>query len=671
MSTGAIFIIIANDGKQDNMLMATALLQKRLEQIIQYRVASGLDPVPTLLDIERTHILFVNAHFKPFAAMGFEYSSAKVQAGSAQLGGESTFSIPQYGDFFADMALHVILSAGTFSYTSSAYSSFDQEFAQNFTPCIQYCDYPGERLCSLYTFAVNGTNLDQYDTNSMVFWRERRLPVNKIAGYNTLVGQDNGTDVEARYVNANVCSGNVQYTGSFSGGLQPAVSAPRAAASQRLKMYTGAQTPLIPPSTLVPIADAAATAATTFFSSSVTIPALEMFIPLQFWFNMDLRLAIPSVSIPYGQRFLTMTINTVDKLLYRRLRMPDGMTAAAASGYSVGLGTISVLPTITTFELLINNLFVNPEIHDIFIKRVGFTLIRVHRIQSFQTTNSGSNENLLSNFKWPIELMYIGARPKLIESAGDITTSANVVLTSSNLTTAFPNPTSQPWELAGTTAVPARTCWWKFQNFGIQQYVTAENVLSVALANGTNALSSPSSFYTTAASTTASIATLGLVMADATSLEATPVTSVAAQPTPIPGGSNPGTFGGSLVPLTNYAYGAVPSSLILQISVKAHGVSLYQLYNVQFYQAYLPFTFGNLNVNATADAGHVMVMFAAYPGTYQPSGHINVSRAREFYLIANLSTLVNSTNQCTLYVEAQAENFLLVSDGSAVLRYTT
>ena len=30
----------------------------------------GGDPTPTLVDIERTHILFVNAHFKPFAAIG-------------------------------------------------------------------------------------------------------------------------------------------------------------------------------------------------------------------------------------------------------------------------------------------------------------------------------------------------------------------------------------------------------------------------------------------------------------------------------------------------------------------------------------------------------------------------------------------------------------------------
>lgn len=32
------------------------------------------------------------------------------------------------------------------------------------------------------------------------------------------------------------------------------------------------------------------------------------------------------------------------------------------------------------------------------------------------------------------------------------------------------------------------------------------------------------------------------------------------------------------------------------------------------------------------DNGLMMVNFALHPGDYQPSGHFNVSRAREFYL---------------------------------------
>jgi hypothetical protein len=63
MATAGIFTLITNDGKQDRMLMATELLKRRLKSIKQARAAAGLkDTTPTLLDIERTHVLFMNAH---------------------------------------------------------------------------------------------------------------------------------------------------------------------------------------------------------------------------------------------------------------------------------------------------------------------------------------------------------------------------------------------------------------------------------------------------------------------------------------------------------------------------------------------------------------------------------------------------------------------------------
>lgn len=66
MSAGAVFKIIANDGRADRMIMATELLNQRIKDIMCMRSKQGLrDPTPTLVDIERTHILYVNSHFKP------------------------------------------------------------------------------------------------------------------------------------------------------------------------------------------------------------------------------------------------------------------------------------------------------------------------------------------------------------------------------------------------------------------------------------------------------------------------------------------------------------------------------------------------------------------------------------------------------------------------------
>ena len=70
------------------------------------------------------------------------------------------------------------------------------------------------------------------------------------------------------------------------------------------------------------------------------------------------------------------------------------------------------------------------------------------------------------------------------------------------------------------------------------------------------------------------------------------------------------------------------------------------------------------------DEGCLMFNFALYPGVYQPSGHINVSRAREFYLNWT-SAYTTSTNSCELIVICKAINFLLIANGSAVLRFST
>lgn len=125
---------------------------------------------------------------------------------------------------------------------------------------------------------------------------------------------------------------------------------------------------------------------------------------------------------------------------------------------------------------------------------------------------------------------------------------------------------------------------------------------------------------------------------------------------------------------------------ISQINIKAHGIDLYQYLPYQFYSTYLPYVFGGPNINTPADRGCHFINFAMYPGTYQPSGHVNISRAREFYfnyqsnVIGGTPTSPSVTNQPApstnsnsgyLYLLAAAINFLLISDGGAVLRYST
>lgn len=103
------------------------------------------------------------------------------------------------------------------------------------------------------------------------------------------------------------------------------------------------------------------------------------------------------------------------------------------------------------------------------------------------------------------------------------------------------------------------------------------------------------------------------------------------------------------------------------VKILAHGINIYADYNAEFFSDYLPYQYGGYNIVTPEDKGAIMVNFCLYPGTYQPSGHLNISRAREFYFNYT-SDWVSETQPAELLVLAIAINFLIISDGSAVLR---
>ncbi len=105
------------------------------------------------------------------------------------------------------------------------------------------------------------------------------------------------------------------------------------------------------------------------------------------------------------------------------------------------------------------------------------------------------------------------------------------------------------------------------------------------------------------------------------------------------------------------------------IKIEAHGVVIYRETSESFYNSYLPYRFGAKG-NTPEDRGWYMVNFNFFPGEHQPSGYINLSRAREFYL-KYVSTFIGTATPVDLIVLADAINFLLIKNGGAVLRYST
>jgi len=659
MSAGGVFKLIANDGKADRMIMATELLNQRIKDVMCLRYKQGYaDTTPTLVDIERTHILFVNAHYKPFAALGYEYNKTRTNSGMPTFGGSVQFSIPQFGDFFHDMVIHVNLdpvscnvapaggipafpayigtadqnvsalqstsatssgtSGGTYTKYTYQYVGFDGTVlnqatatAQNF---VRYCEYPGERLFKHVKFEVNGNPLDEYYTEAQVFNRKFRVSPGKLIGYKRLTGQEAIFEAISGLMNI---SGQSQWPAEAlavsSVTAAPAQAAPQLATDTARRLdyvLNGYQTP------------------------KLQQIALDMWIPLLFWFNRDCRLAIPSVAIPYGQRFITVDIELQSNLLYAAAgnvflqlttevwAVPTGTpakTSTAVTSYRryvtrqavmIPTSVPSTTQTINTFDLYINNIFVNPEIHDIYIKRIGFSLIRVYRLNTSNQTTS-SYDVLLAQLKWPIETMYAGFRPTY------------------NIT----NPTYASSGLVSAGDPNTYRDWHRFT-------LLTDNNISETVP-------------------------VVLPLASGGWASATPDTT-----------SSVGTFAGaapqsqSSTKAVDYANYTVLTKTLATIKITAHGINIYDQYNAEFFSDYIPYQYGGYNIVTPDDTGCVMINFNLYPGTYQPSGHLNVSRAREFYF-SYTSNVCSTSQPCDLIVYAICVNFLLISDGSAVLRYST
>lgn len=114
-------------------------------------------------------------------------------------------------------------------------------------------------------FDINGNPLDEYDTYSYVFYRNFKLKEDKRVGYYRCVGQE-----------------------------LPVKIAYQKNADHRLGGYllSGLQTP------------------------KKEQPEFQIWQKLLFWFNLDFSLALPSAAIPFGQRFIKITFENVDKLVF-------------------------------------------------------------------------------------------------------------------------------------------------------------------------------------------------------------------------------------------------------------------------------------------------------------------------------------------------------------------
>jgi hypothetical protein len=343
---GAIFTLISRDERFDAVFTASDFLRKQLTLIRVARAERKERNVqPNLADIERTHELHVRTTFRPYVQVAFEYTQV----------------LPT-----GDGGTNLGPSGGTVQFALPTYGHFTSDIALRVriaevgtktptlaapsvsspSPMYRYTSYPGIRILSKVELRSDETLIDDYTADDVVAWSNTFLRDDLKPGWDRSMGQQEPK--QASFFNNNGFSGIMQY-------------------------MDGAQTP-------------------KFYQ-----PPLDMWIPLQFWFCGNNDQAILNDLLAATQRSIKMQIAPLGQML----QALDQTTLAPL--------TLPISKLGVEMSLHVNNLYINPEVYDIFASRMGFSLIRVHRRQIVRI-QAAAGRVLLDQLKYPAEFLFVGMR---------------------------------------------------------------------------------------------------------------------------------------------------------------------------------------------------------------------------------------------------------------------
>jgi hypothetical protein len=426
MSAVGAVSLLYNIGKQDSILNNVTLLYRNIASETAKRQSSaqylGRSSVPPVTFATRTHIVYTTSTFKPFVPIGIDYAPVQPQT-NASWGGDYQFVIQQTGDFFADMGILVkvtapVLSGGLPSLTSGTLGTTTASAGNanllGVVPAVtfQWVNDVGLRIFEKYQFTINGTVIDQYTKEALIFMKELHVPVNKRSAFNRLIGQQMPMQLTLEQSMAPVLGTNqLASPDSYQVSLQVSAGYQTPVAISSGVTY-GASSASVAPSAL----DASVLA-----SSSNPISGLNLFIPLKFWFNEDIGDSIASCSISQGQRYITCTLTSQYSNLFQinypvPLGKSNGTSAAPGvffdARFPAGLqysAVNTVQPPTVSATLIVNNIYMDPQVVALFVQNVQFNLVRLHTTQIIPMISSTAQS--LSSFKWPLEYLMMGVRP--------------------------------------------------------------------------------------------------------------------------------------------------------------------------------------------------------------------------------------------------------------------
>lgn len=220
----------------------------------------------------------------------------------------------------------------------------------NINDKVRYADFLGHRIIKNVQFIINNNIIDEYTGEYYNVHFNNIVPENKKKAWLSCIGQE--TPMDGVLIQDPV---NNNY-------------------KERKIIYNGNQT----------------------IKSSHGI--VELFIPLLFWFNLDVKACLLN-NYSYGKVKIKVNFEEHSKLM----TCVDVINDIYHEKYAI--------PTFNECELYTNSIYINEDIQDIFISKLGFSLIRTHKKVEVLLNLSNDSILLSDELKFPIEDISFYARP--------------------------------------------------------------------------------------------------------------------------------------------------------------------------------------------------------------------------------------------------------------------
>lgn len=348
MSQAGVFRLVLRDDRFDQYFTASDYLRQRLKQIREKREAEGFaNPQPTFVDLERTHIMYLRGAYRPYATTACEYIKVKASGDAAVL--SATGGTAEFVfPIYGHFTSDIVFHVSFRDVGRANPILPSGAYADPTAPRYRFCAYPGMRLFRRVALRSDETLIDDYTRDEVSFANKFRVGADQRVAWERGMGQAELRTAE--FFNNNGFTGVLTYK-------------------------DGLQTP------------------------KFLQPSQDLWIPAQFWMCGDAANALLNDLIPNTQRTIVVDLAPLAEII---------QAIDQTSGEVIPL-PFDRLPL--QIDLYVNNLFVNPEVHDLFATRVGFSLIRVHRRQR-KMLNVSTASVWMDQLKYPAEYVYVGFRDR-------------------------------------------------------------------------------------------------------------------------------------------------------------------------------------------------------------------------------------------------------------------